>query len=747
MIHEFQDWSSRKQESCPFTEFEGCTIAIEANAYLQRLLSTPPSREPLLAALGGLPFALDTHIKHELDTFHSAQITPVFIFDGLHLGKRHSPFEDRERGAINNGAAWELYAQHQAEKAVDAFGKSGYAQPEDLYALLLKVLKENNVEFQVAPYSAWGQLAYLARQGRDFVDAVAGSFEILLLGVDQMITKIDFDSRTFGFVQRKQLVLELQHVSDEMFVDAAMLAGSAVLPTIPILSRQNSRTGSAKIQRAVDHMKGVGSTGVAVCLNYENDADMKNLDYLDRFKRARLALKHQVVLTADGKVQPFEADQLPNDAHEFLGQQLPEELLFYLSKGAVSPHLLNQLASGQIYEVTPVDGGDSEAYKTLVAEKLTGVRQMALATLASGLHRGYLYREYRLSCWFAADAGLKFKLNEVGSSPGRLLTQWNVPETTLAEKAALKSSPTSIVAAMRALSDLTFASKTITPKSKQEPRLLRSKAEVESNALFRFLHLRGYLDEKHQLTAWGKVLATTCAHLDSAISASSDEAALLAIELLRYDLLTSSNMFPNYSGAPLRGSGKAPSSILVCERSCTDYPTDFDKDNTLLLSRIACLGKLHHQSIGFTGPLSRHLLGYTSIINAVRQSLRDLLEASLMSLLLLGDAERDRPDLGDLGVDLPFLLPYDCALGIAMKHYLDELPSFDDPTSEEAKNAVFEKGSKEWLQYSTAFKEDIQGAFGLWDAVSAGVKQALELNLIEERNRWEGIDEWVKERR
>jgi hypothetical protein len=62
----------------------------------------------------------------------------------------------------------------------------------------------------------------------------------------------------------------------------------------------------------------------------------------------------------------------------------------------------------------------------------------------------------------------------------------------------------------------------------------------------------------------------------------------------------------------------------------------------LLVSRVAGLGTLHHNPIGFTGPLSRHLLGYNSIINAVRSTMRDLVEVSATHLLLGGFAKREQ---------------------------------------------------------------------------------------------------------
>ena len=67
------------------------------------------------------------------------------------------------------------------------------------------------------------------------------------------------------------------------------------------------------------------------------------------------------------------------------------------------------------------------------------------------------------------------------------------------------------------------------------------------------LQLRGYVDEQHQLTKWGKVLQ---AALEAAgPSRELQEASMIAVELLRFDLLTADTLFPNYGGAPINGSG------------------------------------------------------------------------------------------------------------------------------------------------------------------------------------------------
>ena len=72
--------------------------------------------------------------------------------------------------------------------------------------------------------------------------------------------------------------------------------------------------------------------------------------------------------------------------------------------------------------------------------------------------------------------------------------------------------------------------------------------------MWRFLQLRGFVDEEHQLTTWGKVLEATLSV--SGAKKAQEEAAFLAVELLRLGLLNADTMFRDYSGAPMRGSGE-----------------------------------------------------------------------------------------------------------------------------------------------------------------------------------------------
>jgi hypothetical protein len=152
-------------------------------------------------------------------------------------------------------------------------------------------------------------------------------------------------------------------------------------------------------------------------------------------------------------------------------------------------------------------------------------------------------------------------------------------------------------------------------------------------------------------------------------------------------------MFPSdkYLGAPMRG-------------------TETDKAYTLLVSRIACLGTFHHKEIGFTGPLSRHLLGYHQMTSVVRGSLRDLVEVHALSMAASGVVSRQLSptDYTTLGAELPFVEEPDLGLSLVVKSFLDEL------SNEASKRSDISR----WFNHAYDIPGDLEKAWNMWGAVS-----------------------------
>ncbi|KAI9820999.1 MAG: hypothetical protein M1826_000778 [Phylliscum demangeonii] len=719
-VRSLDDWATPRLQSFPLSAIKDTVIGIDAAHYLDRLLNTPPSKEPLLSALGGFPFALRTHIENELEAMQSFSIQPLFVFNGMDFAARDKSSRDWTDSVATVSEAWNLYHQQQAVRAVEMFGNSGAVRAESLFRFLQKILHANHVDFLVAPYAAAAQLAYMEQNPKRFVDAIMGPSDLFLFDVDKVIVRFDFERSRFWWLSRHTCLEELGKISADTFVDACLLSGSTFLPTFPPLENQRKAFG---IRDTTSMILTLGPSVTAVCTHYQDEPQVQQRDYLDRYRRARLAVKHHVILADDGQVQPMDLDHAPSDVHEFIGLRLPEEVYFYLSRAVIGPRVLNWITAGEIHEYPPLDNGETAEYQRLVREQLDSYRTLSFALLSQPLSRFYQRKDILMHCWFAKDTDKTLRHRDLIPAQHEVIPNWNVKEDLFPHlHPGAAGPPGSLSFAVGSLGDSDFVSHSITPKDSS--KILVTKPEILSNALWRLLQLRGYSDSQHTLTSWGTALLAALSSLDAVDQL--EEAVVIAFELLRLNVLDADHVFATYTGAAVRGS-------------------EADRTNSLLVSHVACLGKLRHKPIGFTGPLSRNLLAFHSFAWAVREGLRDLLEMTLANLLLNGDADRDRKDWSELGLDLPFIDDNDCGLGIAVKSYLDELAAYPDPTSAEAKDTAQAKGATEWFAHSIDMRGDLEIAFRLWDAVYKGVQAAGKE--VKSGDRWAEVDEWLRARR
>lgn len=124
----FREWVSSEglTTTGPIDQLKDTRLVIDAEDFLENILTSRVSREPLLPALGGHPFALRKHVDDHIANFKEANITPTFIFNGLDLASKDRPSISRESklAARSLDEAWNLYSQSRADEAVAEFGKS-----------------------------------------------------------------------------------------------------------------------------------------------------------------------------------------------------------------------------------------------------------------------------------------------------------------------------------------------------------------------------------------------------------------------------------------------------------------------------------------------------------------------------------------------------------------------------------------------------------------------------------------------
>ena len=147
----------------PLSVLSDSRLGIDASYYLSTLTDNPPSREPLLAATGGLPLALTTRIESDLRALEKLRIKPVFVFPGLLPNRRwkhnqQQAFEENE-AIRDRREAWSKYEAGQEEAATKLFeGRNGLKQ-WDFWKMVLRIFRHRNVEFVIAPYVAWPQVS------------------------------------------------------------------------------------------------------------------------------------------------------------------------------------------------------------------------------------------------------------------------------------------------------------------------------------------------------------------------------------------------------------------------------------------------------------------------------------------------------------------------------------------------------------------------------------------------------------
>lgn len=485
-----------------------------------------------------------------------------------------------------------------------------------------------------------------------------GSQELLLYDINDCVllppTSLEWDNKKILGISKSEIIRQL-NVTPEVLADALLMIGTPFLPPFPPLQDREIITQQPfTVKDAANLLRTSEKSVTNTCTAFSDILQLRDPKWLDKFRKAKMIVKHCGTVRENGDVQIKDYNQLTLDNQEYLGLQLPAELYYYLSKALIGPRFMNSFMLLESLVMPTLDGVVSDEYRKLITRTLVPVKETAAALIVSRIHRAFQFKDITLKFWF--DESLKETLipRNLAIQSNQLADTWKVRDTVLlvAEKATGLSAGT-LAFALLSLQDKEFPPKTIPPKKeekkddkkdekkeeKDKPRekeiKLTSDSEVMSNVLWRVLHLRGYINDKHELTSWGRALAVTLQAVGGDVKKYKDvhhvqEAAFLAFELLRFDNLNSRNRHSELIGGPLRGD-------------------DADKASCILIGRTACLLKIRHGSVGYTGPLSKNLLSFHSIIKAVRETDRDLVEAAAASIFLNGHATRDKVDFAKIG--------------------------------------------------------------------------------------------------
>lgn len=455
---------------------------------------------------------------------------------------------------------------------------------------------------------------------------IMGSQTLLLYPVnDCVIRSIDFAAKTVAAVSKKRAMRALG-IGEAMLIDALLMVGTPFLPTFPPLLEPTMYPHPCTIMDAVNILRTADKSVATACASFNDVLVTQDPTWLDKYRKARLAVQHFIHITEDGEVRVHDYEHLTQDNHEYLGLQLPAELFHYLNTGLIGSRILNCITHGQILVQPTLDGTATDEYKKLMTSKIVPIKEQALGLIIPRVHRGIGHKDITMRVWFDSKFAHTINHRALQPPPSQIVGTWDVKEEDLRQFfPADFAGP--IYLEVLALANTDFVEKTISRE--RTIRGVDSTGMVVSIALWRFLHLRGYINDAHRLTKWGNALATTLLALKDATenrpdAPALDEAALLAFELAKFGLLTDQYK-EGTPGWPRRG-------------------TAADKSAVAIISQAASLLKLRHQAYGYTGPLNKSLLMFRSLSSAVREADRDLIEAIVASMFMYGQCKRERDD-------------------------------------------------------------------------------------------------------
>lgn len=711
-VQNLRTWAAKYVQTLSLSTLNGSVIGVDASYYLDQVLNEN-NEEPLKVALGGLPFCLTARIEEDIQAAKDAGVKLIFIFDGLDYVNKTPPSTDSDTSKRIHENGWSRYIAGDGKETVNVLGKAGHSL-DLVLRHFRKILHANAVDFLVAPFSSLAFLTYLyhLEQGQP-IDAVMASADAFLFNVDKIILGIDAKQQCFSWLSKQDCINLAGNPAPNVFRDAQLLCGSSFLPAFPPLSRnQNATIRDALV------MLGRGPV-LQLCNQYRDDSMLAGSEYADRYKKALMTIQHHVIITPDGFVQPMDLQRAPGDVHAFVGQRLPDELFFYISRGIIAPQVPNWLTTSEIHLTIPGGPIDCEPYRRFVIDQLAPLRLQSIKLLAESLHYYYQGREITIKSWDGRTTTQKVK--ELPSLKTKV-NQWKVKESSLPGSKSPRT-PT-VLSCLRMLKDKDFAESTLVKGSVTHPAL-SSQNEIVSNVFWRFLHLRGFIDDKHQVTHWGYMLEAALSVMDG--GSRKEEQGILAVEMLRLNIINTQSV----TGTPVQSSDKAYEHKMY----------------TNLLSKVACFGRLKHEPVGYVGPLDRSLLTFAWEITAIRQLLRDLCETIMTTMFLNGDVSRERDDWAELSQRLPFISDNGSSLGIAVKSYLDALNDKQDSSKEFKEKVKSQEPPFDWFAKAEngTIHKSLETAFRLFDAVLAAVKVGEKE--VRDSATFVAADQWLSSRR
>jgi hypothetical protein len=585
---------------------ENARVGVEGNQWVRNL----PLSEPFQVATGGVPLTLLSIISMELEKFKQWKIKPVFVWNGLNIPRKDRPLPTNADVRVNKrNKAWETYFSGDIAKASELF-QSEKNIASNFVGNIIKYFYEKKVESFRAPYNSWAQLYYFLVGTKpyptSYVHAVYGGTELLLFGAPTVILDINFEQKTFTWVDLNQILDSLK-LTHEQFVDAALLAGLPVfeLSTFPPIDDRDF-SFQAAYELIVTFKSGYAA------IQNTTSPRLNKASYLEDFLRAKVRITNHPIFDTHATCVPLNKEVCPRDLHEVMGFRLPDEVYWLISQNVISSQVVNNLISGILLETPPLL--DSEDYRKALTNLLP-IRTKSLALLSSCLAREFQIKRVVTMRWYDET--------EIEMDHFRAAFDLRTCQTSILTEDEIKIEYPRQNKSLTEWVDIGFVLQlqvhkfhaktspmpTVNDEQRPKMRIISTVNELLATISLHALEIREYLERKsYRPTLWGRALAL--------VNVKFIHEAWCVLELLRLGHL---------HGMPLK---------TFLENKLE--PVDKEREINLLTRIFSLLPGTMEEGRSWEGPIDPDLMGFNSIVKALYKTLRNLLEMLLANLFLSG---------------------------------------------------------------------------------------------------------------
>lgn len=693
-------------------KLRGVRIGVDAVFWLRSIQAL---KDPFADALGGIPPGIFGFVDKELEHFKRSQITPLFVFQGVSPGPQHSLFVSRMDTQME--MAWTYLAKGQKSDAQKCFAVSTSRINGDFVYFIFHHLRNRGYECLNAPYFAGAQLAHFAEQG--VVQSVFGPPGLLLYGVQRVVIHIDFQKGQFDWVDLESVLVKWQITVDQ-FVDACMLAGTEYCLTYPYLNLGHFQPAQAQGRFNFD--AAVYIVKQAPLINWMQTfptEEMKN-DHVDGYCICKVLVQNSPVLHMhENVIKPLGAaspghmpPSVPYDFNTIMGEKLPNSIYYLMLNGIISHKLPQALAKGEWTDKShPLV--DTQEFRNLLLD-LQEYRQTALGLIARHLHPRFQNKEIVCKAFWDAHpqrqgaGGQPHAIAHNKDQPERIIKPnmtsglaWRIDKDALTQE--MQRQNCNVVDFKFCLNWHAHEFQTDGPlvvglAKPGEPSYANDSKCLAAIVHFMVLENLGLISsEDGGMTVLGNVLKDTPKHLQ--------ESCLVALEMMKFGVLSGEPFDAAQEDRPFPPQVEYPTS-----------PVDTQTKAILLISRVTSLVPMKLRHDMWNADVEFDLAAFHSLVRILKRALRQLVEASLASILLK-DLSRARllppgfmcaspkkeDHLSTPAIIPTFMLPRAC-MGIVVRYFLQ----FQGPPEQ------FHKDVVKLFPCCAQPAEDLKIAFRFW---------------------------------